>query len=208
MNDSPASAKRAELDAEEEGKGAKTGGGAAKSISMFHQGMHEYKKGKLIFKHSRIMSTYGLDFATITGGFKSVGSKTQLLTVTPYARVPVEILPWYMTGAEFEQLPYGSEVKLCRTVITPLGYRTPYSTNSAGITYTNSDLMVLGMLAHRLNNRFYGINAIPTLDTTNPMKPTATTISKIPACFGQIVHLPQYYCQNTDKVTNVLNYHY
>ena len=27
---------------------------------------------------------------------------------------------------------------------------------------------------------------------------TDTTIGNIPACFGQIVHLQQYYCQNTD----------
>lgn len=130
-----------------------------------------------------------------------------------------------MTNSEFNQLPYGSGVKLCRTVITPLGFRTLFPTNSSGITHTNSDLMVLGMFAHRLNNKLYGINAIPTLDTTNPMKPTAisetwpgyrellwgdvfptedasTTISKIPACFGQIVHLPQYYCQNIDRITN------
>lgn len=223
MSDSPPS-KKTKLDAEEK-DGEKTGSGTARTMSMYHAGMHEYKKGKIIFKHSRIMSSYGLDFAVIKGDYTTPGGKTQLLTITPFARVPVEILPWYMTSSEFYQLPYGSEVKICRTVITPLGFRTPFPTNTSGITYTNSDLMVMGMFAHGLNNKFYGINGIPVLDTTNPMKATSvkemfpayrellwgdvfpdeadtTSITKIPACFGQIVHLPQYYCQNTDKVTN------
>lgn len=141
MSDSPPG-KKAKLDAEDK-EGEKTGSGTARTMSMYHEGMHEYKKGKWVFKHSRIMSSYGLDFAVLTGAYTTPGTKTQLLTVTRFARVPVEILPWYMTSSEFDQLPYGSEVKLCRTVITPLGFRTPFPTNTSGITYTNSDLMVM-----------------------------------------------------------------
>ena len=111
----------------------------------------------------------------------------------------------------------------CRTVCTPLGYRTPFPANSGGIVYTNSDLYVIGAFSHGLSNTFYGPSMISTLDVTNPMKTTAlkedwpsyrellwgptfqsgdSTIKSIPASFGQIVHLPQYYCQNTDVLTS------
>ena len=83
--------------------------------------MHDYKKGTIVFKHSRIMSSDGLDFQTLTGGFQSKEKRPHVLTVTPFARVPVEIIPWYMSLTEFDQLPVGSSIKLCRTVCTPLG---------------------------------------------------------------------------------------
>lgn len=217
MGDEPPN-KRAKTEGKEEDEEQRSGG--AKLMNLVHSGLHSYKKGTLTFMHSRIMSSYGLDYAVIEGDYKTVSQTVQLLCVTPFARVPVDIIPWYMSPTEFANLPIGASIKLCRTVCTPLGYRTPFSTNTSGVTYVNSDLYVHGTFHHGLNNTFNGVNAIPTLDTTNTMKTTSITLrwpdyrhllwgsvinddatnpTTIPACFGQIVHLPQYYCQNMDR---------
>ena len=35
----------------------------------------------------------------------------------------------------------------------------------------------------------------------NVLQDESTMPTKFPACFGLIVHLPQYYCQNIDQLT-------
>lgn len=192
-------------------------------LHHIHKPISQFKTGKLVFSHSRIMYTYGYQYKSIMAAETTEDSGKQLLLVTPYARVPCHTLPFYMTNNEFNNLPLGSKGKSFACVVTPLGFRTPFITNSAGINSVNSNLLVHGMFAFGLNNKYNGTNMNITTAASDPMIVTSIAIPKddgcsikdlwgipikktdtalafdnIPACFGNKKPLKSYYCQNVE----------
>lgn len=193
---------------------------ADKETIRIHHPISNFKTGKLVFTHHRMLYSQGYQFKSLLTD-KDVSYYKQCLVTTPYAYIPCDILPWYMTMAEFKSLPYNSKVKYCTTVCTPMGFRTPFITNSAGINSVNSNLFVTGMHAHGLNNKFHGVNATLTTTVQKPMVPTGYSLpdqddykswygrqvdkdqeilpfSAIPCGFGNTLPLKSYYCQNYD----------
>lgn len=202
------------------GSGA-SGLGMAGDLGRVMAPISNFTKGKIVFMHSRLLTSCGYQYKTLLQ--RDTGySKTQALITTPYARVPVECLPWYLTHQEFKNLPPDCTVKRCSTMCQPLGYRTPFVTNSAATQQVNSNLFVLGMFAHGLNNRYQGLNMSITVAADKPMIPTNVTFvdmddwkawygivvekegsplpfDGIPCSFGNIHPMRQYYCQNYDN---------
>lgn len=75
------------------------------------------------------MFSYGYQNKTVEAKFKTEQSTEQYLVCTPFARVS---LPFYLTKKEFDNLPIGGQV-----TVQPLGFKTPFITNSAGINGVN-----------------------------------------------------------------------
>lgn len=68
---------------------AKKGGDTAPIMpGLTHGPIFNFKSGKLSCMHSRIMYSYGYQFKSITSVEKLENAGEQLLTYTPYARVP------------------------------------------------------------------------------------------------------------------------
>lgn len=93
--------------------------------------------------------------------------------ITPLACLDPNMLPFYVSEQEYEELPSFSVAKACKIKVTPLGYRLPFQTNEASAGYANSQTLV--QIAHsvglntmyNLTNTNYTINAAdPTLVTT------------------------------------------
>lgn len=182
----------------------------------------EFHKGKLVFNHQRMMFSYGYQFKSFKTQCATSDQMAESLTLTPYANVPVDCVPWYLTPSEFDNLPVTSGIKRCVTVVTPMGYRTPFITNSSGINSVNSNLLVFGMCAHGLNNRYNGDNVLIKSDASNPMYPTGydwhskegcdhelwwgkkvgdetdVGFANIHAGFGNMQKFSTYYAQNLD----------
>lgn len=204
------------------------GGGGSESGSgiTIMRPLSTFQKGKLTFFHTRFLTTNGYQFKGISfpgnDGDTSFGIKGMHIITTPYAAVPVEVLPWYMTENEYDNLPYDCTVKRVATVCTPLGYRTPFTTNSAQIGSVNSNFFVLAMCAHGLNNRYNGLNLEIKAATDKPMIPQSATFANeddwkawygdvipsdnhtpafetIPCCFGNTHPLKRYFCHAYDN---------
>jgi hypothetical protein len=163
----------------EEAKKTTGGGGATEpSETVIHKPISEFKTGKIVINHTRFMYSYGYQFKTLTSKFKTESDGTQLLVCPPFARVPCHGLPFYMTKTEFENLPIGSQGAIFMCSIQPLGFRTPFVTNSANISSVNSNLLVHGVHAHGLNNKYNGKNMEYTSTSSSPMIITEAKIRK------------------------------
>lgn len=179
----------------------------------------KFNTTKIVYSHRKLVSTFGYNYNVISSADweDDYGSHAKFIT-TPYARVPCHGIPFYMSQTEFCNLPRGSEVKLCKVTCRPIGFRTPFLTNSAAVAYVNSSLMVHGMFAHGLNNKYGGKDFAYAADTNDPCIPTSINIDlkedcnpekfwgkrynttsanigygDIGACFGREIPLQTYY---------------
>ncbi|KAK9700593.1 Capsid protein VP4 [Popillia japonica] len=92
----------------------------------------------------------------------------------PLAVVPVELLMFYISPAEYDRLPLSSRVQEVRVTVTPVGSKVCFSTNEAATKWTNSTQTMFGMSAYGLNKTGFSSNAkISTRNATQVMKPTA-----------------------------------
>lgn len=178
----------------------------------------KWNTGKYTYSHHRILSTLGYQFVNIqASSLDFAGNITSFMT-TPLARVPCHGIPFYMSRSEFNELPPGAQVKKCFVELQPLGYRIPFTTNSASISAVNAATVVLGASAHGLANKYGGNNYVYTSSTDAPMVPTqlqfddiegcneldywgpqistASSVlpyTSIPGCFGREIPLRDYY---------------
>lgn len=193
----------------------------------------EWNTGTYVFTHHRIFSSLGYQFSNLTASTIDVTGLTSSFYTTPLARIPCHGIPFYMTRSEFNTLPMGSQVTRCTVAIQPLGYRIPFTTNSASISAVNNATIVLGASAHGLMNKFGGNNYTYASTANDPMIPTSLTTaineavdtdtywgpvtsatqgslsySKIPGCFGREMQLKDYYtfeCMNIDGGEGIPN---
>lgn len=228
LNEEQPRKRRKTEDKKETGKGASgtVGSVGASSGSVVFGPISNFKTGKLIFNHKRTVYTHGYQFNCFKLAEILEDGNTQYAVTTSLARVPCHALPWYLTKTEFDSLPVGSQGSRFSTVIIPMGFRTPFITNSAGINSVNSNLFVQGIYAHGLNNKYNGCNFEIGTDVSNPMIPNSITrvrngglylkdiwgsvwkegendipFDDIPTCFGNMKPLRQYYAQNIDSRT-------
>jgi hypothetical protein len=130
----------------------------------------KYNISKIIYSHRRLVSTFGYQYNSISNpGFGDDYGSGAFFISTPYARDPCN-------------LPRGSEVKLCKVKCKPIGLRTPFLTNSTAVNQVNSSVMVHGMYAHGLNNKYGGADFNYTIDSSAPCIPTAISFDMKEDC--------------------------
>lgn len=209
------------------------GGGTGDSINDTQPHGSGFHKAQYVFKHSRIMSTFGYQYQNIMTSYTDDFDNKFFYTTTPYAHVPCHGLPFYMSFTEYDNLPRNSKVKKCVVECKPIGYRAPFTTNSASTAQVNGSFMVHGMYAHGLNNKYQGFNGFYATDASNPCLPNAVgsdllegcdpntfwgyrisgtnmpTYGNIGANFGKEIPILQYYTKLTplfkDKVGEFLD---
>ena len=127
---------------------------------------------------------------------------------TPVAGVDPNLLPWYMTKAEFDNLSDYSIAESCRMTVRPLGYRIPFATNQSISENANSSATLVQVLfGQGLNHKFDGSLGKITAASTNPALPTLFTHEGIDlssllyagdwaACLGTAPFYNQYYAVN------------
>lgn len=218
MGEGEPASKRAKVDNTAEHKMGGTASQTSNTVNM--AGGTDFQTGKYVFHHSRLYYSVGYQYHVFTAVERTTNSGQQFLVTTPLARVPCHGIPFYLTNTEFSQLPIGSVATKCRVQVSPLGYRTPFTTNSAGISNVNSMLLVHGVYAHGLNNKYNGCNRGIAVSNSSPMIPTNISIdsldginendlwggtlgtslsySDLPQCFGVKKPFRTYYCQNVD----------
>lgn len=93
---------------------------------------------------------------------------------TPLQKVPADALPFYMSRAEYEQLPAGSFAKSCRVVCKPREFRTPFQTGSDIAGYANAHIGVTGYAAVGLNKLYQCVHGSYFPDPAAPTDPNLT----------------------------------
>lgn len=142
----------------------------------------QWNTGKYTYTHHKILPTLGYQFVNIQASSLDIsGSVTSFMT-TPLARVPCHGIPFYMSRSEFNELPPGSQVTKCFVEIQPLGYRIPFTTNSASISAVNAATVMLGASAHGLSNKYGGNNYVYTSSTDTPMIPIQLQLDALEGC--------------------------
>lgn len=82
-----------------------------------HHPISNFKTGKLVFVHQRLMYTKGYQYKCLQTKYK-LNNYYQYLLTTPYANVPCDVIPWYMSKSEFKNLPLGSKMTIAKTSFT------------------------------------------------------------------------------------------
>lgn len=132
------------------------------------------------------------------------GTNVRIL-LTPLACLDPNMLPFYMSELEFDELPSFSIAKACKIKVTPLGYRLPFQTNEASAGYANSQTLV--QIAHSvgLNTMYNMANTNYTINTADPTLVTTALAAQpdyvallygdqtyVGGRAGRPVHLNQY----------------
>lgn len=118
------------------------------------------------------MTSYANNFSYYQSDVVPETGKLQGFIITPYANVPCDMIPWYMSPGEFASLPVTAQLMKVKSVCTPYGYRLPFLVKGSGLTYANSQADIIGCYGYGLNNKFNGLNVRYTYDANNPMNVT------------------------------------
>lgn len=128
---------------------------------------------------------------------------------TPLACINPDQLPWYLTPAQYAQLPAFTYATGCSFKITPLGYRLPFATNEAESSYANSQTLV--QIAHTkgLNTMYNLIKAGYASDQSDLTTPTGYTAPLglqnlfygLDGSIGCSIGVPRHYNAYTTIVT-------
>lgn len=104
-----------------------------------------------MFTRSRILKTWG------NANFFKEGSGDQIKKefVVPLCWLPVEVLSFYISQAEYIALPLGSKVIRVKYQVTPLGTACCFNTNTANSAWTNSTQTIFGFHTLGLNKTGY-----------------------------------------------------
>lgn len=122
------------------------------------------------FNKTRIMYSYGYSTENIQ---QPEPAYVENIT-TPLALVPVDALPFYLSEAEYQCLPFGARASKVWCTVTPLGTRTAFDVGTTLSGTATSEYVAIGMVAEGLNMEFYGRNKEYGVVGTAPMKPTST----------------------------------
>lgn len=134
---------------------------------------------------------------------------------TPVAGIDPNLLPWYLTRAEFDNLSMYSIADRCRISVRPLGYRIPFATNQSISENANSSAtLVQVVFGTGLNHKFDGSLGKITAASANPAKPTSFNFTGIDlesllyagewaSCLGTAPFYNQYYSINKFATPNL-----
>ncbi|CAH0562756.1 unnamed protein product [Brassicogethes aeneus] len=121
------------------------------------------------FEKAFILYGYGFNFEKF-----AMDAEVDVRT-TPFAFIPVDYIPSYLSIAEFNTIPNNSYVSRVHCSIKVLGVRTAFDTGSTLSGVANSEHVSLGASIIGMNKLLPIRNVQYTAVNTAPMKPTAVT---------------------------------
>lgn len=72
--------------------------------------LSQFKTGKLIFRHTCLLTSCGFAYKCLKSIRTTPEGNIQFLVTTLYAYVPFDKVPWYLSPADFRNLPLTSSV--------------------------------------------------------------------------------------------------
>lgn len=169
-----------------------------------------------IFTKKFMLETVGTPSVTLNQGTAFSGlsdpatgsTATPQFISTPLMNINPDMMPWYMTNVEFDNLPPYTFADSCKISVRPLGYRIPFATGqSTSENANNSATLVQVCWSTGMNHKFDGAEVSYNFDSSNPTQITgfneATSNLKTilydgdsstnPAILGEHVHNNNYY---------------
>lgn len=123
-----------------------------------------------IYRKHRTMFSWGYAMIDIIADPTAATNITQ--TTTPFALVPVDFLPFYLTPQEYYELPAGTYVKSVHCKVKWVGPQTSFDIGSTLTGNANSEHVMKVYSAIGLNLNITGRNNTFETSATNPMLPT------------------------------------
>lgn len=170
-----------------------------------------YDNGDIVITQSQLFYSWGYNFGALDITDANDSTYKQKFLMTPLAYVPVDYLPFYMSKAQYDDLPGESWVKEVKCKVTPWGSRVSFNTQSELAKPATAQHVVVGMSAIGLNkhpefnwaNRDVTEKDTMVIDTHAKIDPTKWTkklwgvntsglFDTIPSCFGAIRQLDSY----------------
>ncbi|XP_036327552.1 uncharacterized protein LOC118740163 [Rhagoletis pomonella] len=148
--------------------GASSSGNGGNNSSPWLSRSVPKRVSNLEFKKSRIMYSYGLATERLENTEKTID-----IFSTSMALIPVDFLPFYISQAEFANLPFASKIESVWCKVYPLGTRTAFDTGTTLSGTATSEYVPIGMTGIGLNLDFYGQNVELSGESTKPMIPTS-----------------------------------
>jgi hypothetical protein len=118
---------------------------------------------KIAFEHVYLINTWGNAYKVATPG------STLKTKVTSLASVPVSAVCFWMTYAEFKNLPDGTRIHSVECLITPKGFKTSFDTGTSITASPNNTQGIFGQCAVGLNNKLMVRNYEISRNATQPV---------------------------------------
>lgn len=142
----------------------------------------KYDKFTKTITHRRIMSSFGYQYCWIQADHTDDFNTVFAYCTTPYARIPCNGIPFYMSPIEFAHLPLGTEVKKCSVSIRAISHRTPFVTQTSTVKAVNAISGLTCMYGFGLNNKYQGINLKYVTTASDPCIVTGITPCQYEGC--------------------------
>ena len=97
---------------------------------VIRSGGARYEDGHIIIENSDLFYSWGYNFTGLDIADASATGAKQRWLMTPMAYVPVDYLPFYMSQAQFDDLPGEADVVSVSCKVTPWGSRVSFQTNA------------------------------------------------------------------------------
>ena len=127
---------------------------------VIRSGGARYEDGHIIIENSDLFYSWGYNFTGLDIADASATGAKQRWLMTPMAYVPVDYLPFYMSQAQFDDLPGEADVVSVSCKVTPWGSRVSFQTNADTSSPATAQHVVVGMSA-------IGLNTEPTFNWAN-----------------------------------------
>ena len=127
---------------------------------VIRSGGARYEDGHIIIENSDLFYSWGYNFTGLEIKDASETNTKQRWLMTPMAYVPVDYLPFYMSQAQFDDLPGEADVVHVSCKVTPWGSRVSFTTNADTSSPATAQHVVVGMSA-------IGLNTDPTFNWAN-----------------------------------------
>ena len=127
---------------------------------VIRSGGAKYEDGHIIIENSDLFYSWGYNFTGLDIVDANLSTCKQRWLMTPMAYVPVDYLPFYMSKAQFDDLPGEADVVSVSCKVTPWGSRVSFQTNADTTSPATAQHVVVGMSA-------IGLNTEPTFNWAN-----------------------------------------
>lgn len=122
-------------------------------------------RAKIAFEHVHLINTWGNAYKVSTPGTRL---KTKVM-LTSLASLPVSAVCFWMTYAEFKNLPEGTRINSVECLVTPKGFKTSFDTGTSVTASANNTQGIFGQCAVGLNQKLIVRNYELSRDATQPM---------------------------------------
>lgn len=121
------------------------------------------------FEHTHLINTWGNAYSISTLG-KDYETKCM---ITGLANIPVHCVSFWMSYAEYKNLPRGTRIISVECMVIPKGFKTSFDTGVSITSSANNTQGVFGQVGVGLNRHILCREFEITRDPTKPMKITA-----------------------------------